>query len=158
MRIQEIERLTGLTRKTIRYWESRGLLSVGRSDNQYRDYDDEALRRIMEIAMLRQAGISVTGIGLWQDGVISADEMLETRLAELRDADALTASQREMIDRLRGVLAGGNAEPSGALSDGEDAECASEAMVVGILLQNHLLVFDGLRLALTHILHGKSAV
>ena len=64
MLIQEIERLTGLTRKTIRYWESRGLLSVGRSDNQYRDYDDEALRRIMEIAMLRQAGISVTGIGL----------------------------------------------------------------------------------------------
>ncbi|MBQ2707018.1 MAG: MerR family transcriptional regulator [Clostridia bacterium] len=133
MRIQEIERLTGLTRKTIRYWESRGLLSVGRSDNQYRDYDDEALRRIMEIAMLRQAGISVTGIGLWQDGVISADEMLETRLAELRDADALTASQREMIDRLRGVLAGGNAEPSGVVQDGEDADfSASESMVIGI--------------------------
>lgn len=100
MRIQEIERLTGLTRKTIRYWEARGLVRVERSDNSYRAYDEEALRQLRLIAALRQAGISVTAIQLWQDGVISSAELLTGRLDELKTADSVTAGQRELCGRL----------------------------------------------------------
>ena len=40
MRISDVEKQTGLTRKTIRFYEAKGLLTVGRSDNSYRDYDE----------------------------------------------------------------------------------------------------------------------
>ena len=37
MRIGEVEQQTGLPRKTIRFYESKGLLSVERSENSYRN-------------------------------------------------------------------------------------------------------------------------
>ena len=48
MKINEVEKITGLTKKAIRLYEIRGLIKVNRSTNGYRDYSEE------DIAVLKQ--------------------------------------------------------------------------------------------------------
>lgn len=62
MRIRDVERLTGLNRKAVRLYEAKGLLTVERSDNDYREYGDEDVARLQRIAMLRRAGVSIQDI------------------------------------------------------------------------------------------------
>ena len=40
MKINEVVKITGLTKKAIRLYEDRGLITVGRSENGYRDYSE----------------------------------------------------------------------------------------------------------------------
>ena len=45
MRIAELEQRTGVSRHTLRYYEKQGLLiEVGRRDNNYRDYPEQAVQ------------------------------------------------------------------------------------------------------------------
>ena len=47
MNISKVAKATGLTAKTIRYYESIGLISSPvRSDNGYRSYTDASLREL----------------------------------------------------------------------------------------------------------------
>ena len=104
MRIRDVERLTGLNRKAVRLYEAKGLLTVERSDNDYREYGDEDVARLQRIAMLRRAGVSIQDIQLWQNGVISGTEMVEKRLAELRDEADNAESQRLLCQRLAELI------------------------------------------------------
>ena len=40
MKIGEVEKMTGLTAKAIRLYEKKKLLSVDRTDSDYRDYNE----------------------------------------------------------------------------------------------------------------------
>lgn len=100
MRIGEVEQETGLPRKTIRYYESKGLLSVERSENSYREYDSDMVKRLKTIAIYRRAGISIADIQLWTDGVITTQEMLKKRLHELKDSVDAAADQVKLCHNL----------------------------------------------------------
>lgn len=65
LRIQEAAAETGLTPRSIRYYEELGLLSpVARSDGSYRLYDPDDLERLRFIRGLRDdAGFSLAEIG-----------------------------------------------------------------------------------------------
>lgn len=103
MRISDVEKQTGLTRKTIRFYEAKGLLTVGRSDNSYRDYDEAVVAELRRIVILRKAGISLSDVQLWQSEVITWPEMIHKRLHELRDAADEASEQtdlcRALLDR-----------------------------------------------------------
>ena len=64
LRINEAEKLVGVTKRNIRYYETEGLLSPGReTGNGYRDYtqaDVDALRRIK---LLRKLDLPLEEIG-----------------------------------------------------------------------------------------------
>jgi MerR family transcriptional regulator, repressor of the yfmOP operon len=66
LRIQEAAAETGLTPRSIRYYEELGLLSpAARSDGAYRLYDADDLERLRFIRGLRDdAGFSLAEIGL----------------------------------------------------------------------------------------------
>ncbi len=100
MRIGEVEQQTGLPRKTIRFYEQKGLLAVERSENSYREYDEGMLTRLKTIAILRRAGISVVDLQLWTDGVITTKEMLRKRLHELKDSVDTAADQVKLCQNL----------------------------------------------------------
>ena len=100
MRIRDVEQLTGLSRKTIRFYEAKGLLNVGRSDNSYREYDEDMVEQLRRIAVLRRAGISLGDIQLWQDSVITTSEMLHKRLHELRSAADIAMDQVKLCSDL----------------------------------------------------------
>ena len=68
MKIGEVEKLTGLTAKAIRLYEKKKLLSVDRTDSDYRDYNDNDINCLMTIKNFRLTGMSLSQIKLWVDG------------------------------------------------------------------------------------------
>ncbi len=68
LRIGEAARLVGLPISTLRYWEREGLLQpVRRHDNRYRLYDQQQLRRLRIVLLLRQAHYSFAAIATTLD-------------------------------------------------------------------------------------------
>jgi len=57
MQIGELARRTAVPARRLRYYEQQGLLSSGRSANGYRDYDPDAVQRVIQIHGLIDAGI-----------------------------------------------------------------------------------------------------
>lgn len=71
MRIQELERKTGLERPSIRFYEKEGLLNPKRAENGYREYSEEDAELLKKIKLLRRLGMSIEKIKALQQG--SAD-------------------------------------------------------------------------------------
>lgn len=59
MNIGEAGNRSGLPTKTIRYYESIGLVSSTRRPNGFRDYGEEAVRKLHFIGVARSLGFSV---------------------------------------------------------------------------------------------------
>jgi len=63
MKIQEFSQQTGLSAKTIRYYESIGILpSPRRAPNGYREYDEQYLERARFVAGVRSLDLSLDEI------------------------------------------------------------------------------------------------
>lgn len=63
MLLKEACARSGLTKKAVHYYESRGLLAPGVQSNGYRYYSEEDVARLREIATLRRLGVGVEQIG-----------------------------------------------------------------------------------------------
>lgn len=59
MRIGELARRVGMSTRTLRYYESRGLLPARRNANGYRVYDERDLRLVEQIRTLRDFGFEL---------------------------------------------------------------------------------------------------
>ncbi|MFJ2819735.1 MerR family transcriptional regulator [Streptomyces toxytricini] len=59
MRIGELAELAGTSTRTLRYYESRGLLSSTRAPNGYRTYDEDDLRLLRQIRTLQDFGFGL---------------------------------------------------------------------------------------------------
>lgn len=76
MTIKDVEKLTGLTAKSIRYYESKNLIAVARNEeNSYRDYTEEDVNRLRWIKMFRYLDFSIEEIGKLLD--MDVDEIQE---------------------------------------------------------------------------------
>jgi DNA-binding transcriptional MerR regulator len=61
--IKDLERLTGIKAHTIRIWEKRyGIVDPDRSDSNIRSYDDEDLKKLLNISILNRHGIKISRI------------------------------------------------------------------------------------------------
>ena len=55
MRINEVERRVGVSKKNIRFYEEEGLLKPGRNaENGYREYSEADVEQLLKIRLLRQ--------------------------------------------------------------------------------------------------------
>jgi len=103
LRIQEVAAETGLTPRSIRYYEEVGLLEpAARSEGAYRLYDESDLERLRYIKELRdEAGFSLAQIGqLLEDEV--ARERNRERLRTTQDSTerrAILEDARARVDR-----------------------------------------------------------
>ena len=110
LRIQEVAEDTGLTPRTIRYYEEMGLLApAARSGGAYRLYDADDLERLRFIRGLRDdAGFSLAEIRqLLEDDEARARN--RERFHATRDATecrALLMESRERADRQSAILRG----------------------------------------------------
>ena len=96
MQIKEVCRLTGLSAKAIRLYESKGLITAGRAANAYRDYTDGQLERLSAIRRFRMAGISLADIRLWADGLLDAETLFQKRLQELSEESGKNKEQEKL--------------------------------------------------------------
>ena len=63
MNIAELERRTGVSRHTLRYYEKEGLLlEVARRGNNYRDYSEQSVQRVAMMRQLKELGFSLREI------------------------------------------------------------------------------------------------
>ena len=100
MKIKDAERLSGLSAKTIRYYESKGLLDVMRGSNSYREYSEADVGLLRQIRRLRCLGIAVADIRLWRDGVVSSRELVMKRRSELEADGRLGMELRDVCERI----------------------------------------------------------
>lgn len=129
------ERL-GVTPRTLKYYEERGLVSPTRSEGRYRLYDEEDLKRFGRILRLRSLGFSLHGItemlkrplepvegghrysteSLQQirdaihEQVEAFDVRIEAMRRELKEAQKMRAELSPDLDYLERRLAGENAD------------------------------------------------
>jgi DNA-binding transcriptional MerR regulator len=62
MRIGELAQATGVTAKTLRYYETEGLLAPARAPNGYRDYPTSAVDRVLFVRHAQAAGLTLRQI------------------------------------------------------------------------------------------------
>ncbi len=62
MRISEVSRRTGVSIRSLRYYEQKRLLCTRRLSNGYRDLDEEAVQRVQTIQMYLGLGLSTEQI------------------------------------------------------------------------------------------------
>ncbi len=108
MKINEVERLAGITKGNIRFYEKEGLLTPGRnSDNGYRDYGEADVEWLKKIRLLRMLDVPIEEIKRLKSGELTLEDamdrhviQLERRKASLAEMSALCASLKEDHARL----------------------------------------------------------
>jgi len=110
--IGELARATGLTVRTLRYYDQRGLLSpLSRTEGGHRCYTSGDVRRLHRIVALRSLGISLKEIGTLLDTEPDPTGLLRRQLDVvddcIRNATSLRARLLDVLDTLAH-----NAEPS----------------------------------------------
>ena len=62
MRIGQLAQATGVSARSLRHYEKRGLLKTHRQQNGYRDYSEAAIWQIKRIRWLLSAGLTTKAI------------------------------------------------------------------------------------------------
>jgi DNA-binding transcriptional MerR regulator len=83
--IAEAAAATGLTAHTLRYYERAGLIAAGRDEAGYRQYDREALARVVFITRLRLSDMPISTIGHYMELVHQGDSTAPQRLALMQE-------------------------------------------------------------------------
>ena len=92
MKIKQVEELVDITRKNIRFYEEQGLLSVGRSENGYREYGMEDVKRLKWIRLLRRLSVPIEDIRQLFQGKYTLEDVMERQQVQLEH-------QKESIHR-----------------------------------------------------------
>lgn len=106
--VQQLAALTGLTPRTLRYYDAIGLLRPGRNrDNDYRQYGPKEVERLEQILLYRSMGLPLREIQyLLDDPALDRAAALENQLRALRQRrdglDALIETVTRAIKTMRG--------------------------------------------------------
>ena len=73
--VQELSKRSGVTRRTLQYYDNIGLLTASRDQNGHRIYDDNHVKRLTQINFYKNLGISLQQI---QDKLEGPDSTEET--------------------------------------------------------------------------------
>lgn len=109
MNIGEAARASSLPAKTIRYYEEIGLIApAGRSDGNYRVYNDREVQTLRFIRRARSLGFSVGEVAelldLWRDRRRSSRHVRALASRHLRDIDGKIAALETMRDTLNELI------------------------------------------------------
>lgn len=100
MKIKEVSRATGLTEKTIRYYENRGLvIPQAREQNgrSFRDYSPENVAALKAVSTLRRARFPVEEIARMQKDPESIGEVIRDYEESVEEAYASLGRIRELL-------------------------------------------------------------
>lgn len=98
MRIGELAERTGVSERSLRYYEKQGLLTAERTPGGHREFGDWAVERVIRVQALYAAGLNSTRIGRLLPCMRDADGGPSERATGLLLAEL--AEERQRIDRL----------------------------------------------------------
>lgn len=90
--IKDLEKLSGIKAHTIRIWEKRyDLIHPERTDTNFRTYNDDQLKKILNISILNKSGIKISKIACLNKREI------ENKVADYLDTDTKTVSKIDSL-------------------------------------------------------------
>jgi MerR family copper efflux transcriptional regulator len=128
MTVGELAGRTGMSPKAIREFEGLGLIySVGRSEANYRLFDESAIWCVQVIENLRALGLTIKQIQHLAAAYLDRpDEPIGPRLADLLDqTEQRIEHRREELDVIRRRIRAFRAANKAALAGHSDADLAS---------------------------------
>lgn len=110
MNIGQAAERAGISAKSIRYYESVGLIArASRRDNNYRDYGDQEIAELRFIHRARSLGFSVKEVGdllaLWRDRKRASQQVREVARRHIDDIDRKIAELQSMRATLNTLVA-----------------------------------------------------
>jgi len=77
MKINKVEELVGITKKNIRFYEEKGLITPARNEeNRYREYSEKDVEILLKIKLLRQLAIPIDEIAKLQKGYLTLEDCM----------------------------------------------------------------------------------
>ncbi|WP_421893874.1 MerR family transcriptional regulator [Marinoscillum sp.] len=96
--IRDLEHLSGIKAHTIRIWEQRyELIKPKRTDTNIRFYDDQDLKLILNVALLKENGVKISKIAEMTHGDMQREVLKVTEL-NLRYPEQIHALTISMVD------------------------------------------------------------
>lgn len=100
MNINQASKITGISKKALRFYEEKGLFRTERQDNSYRDYTQSDIDCINKIKALRSIGVSISDILLMQNNILSLETILKQRVKELEQDRLKNAKQLKYCNEI----------------------------------------------------------
>lgn len=101
MKINKVEELVGITKKNIRFYEEKGLLTPERnSDNGYRDYSETDVEVLQKIKLLRQLSVPIEEILKMQKGYLTLEDCMRRHIITLEREEENVKQQRSVCAQL----------------------------------------------------------
>jgi len=127
MFIHELAQASGVPAKTIRYYESIGLMpDPPRAENNYRQYPPDAVERLRFIVSARSLDFSLTDIAEFlsarDEGTLPCKRVLDSIDGRIADLDRRIAGLLALRDNLSRVRADGEGLPPDKKCD-DDCLC-----------------------------------
>lgn len=94
MTINDISKELGLTKRAIKFYEEKGLLSVPKDENGYRNYSQEHVRMLKTISIYRKLGIGIADI---QKIITHEDTSILMRVLKEKETE-LQEKQSELLE------------------------------------------------------------
>ncbi|MFD3697816.1 MerR family transcriptional regulator [Streptomyces sp. NPDC058646] len=123
MRIGELAERAGTSTRTLRYYETRGLLPARRDGNGYRTYDEDDLRLLRQIRMLQDFGFELEETRPFVDCLRAGHPAGDSCPASL----AVYRRKLAELDSLIGQLTGVREQVARQLAGAEEAAGAAAA-------------------------------
>lgn len=99
--IREVEKVTGLTRASIRFYEKEGLISPKRRENGYREYSKEDIEQLLRIRLLRNLDVPLPTIRELSEQKLSLREVLRDQQENLNHETREQIIREKLASRIR---------------------------------------------------------
>lgn len=104
MKINEVEALIGITKKNIRFYEDQGLITPARDKNNgYRSYNEDDIKKLEQIKLLRKLDVSLEEIRSMQKGNSTVSDSMKRHLVSLQRKQSNLTQAMKMCGQLKGL-------------------------------------------------------
>lgn len=99
-KIEEVSKLSGVSKRTLQYYDDEGILPVKRSKNNYRLYDDETMERLWKILWYKEMGLDLKKIKLILEGV-KQETVIEEKVNKINNTIRVLEEQKKVIEYIQ---------------------------------------------------------
>ena len=145
MLLNEIIKEVGMTKRAVKYYEEKGLLSVDKDSNGYRNYSMQDVKTLKKISGYRKLGIGIKDI---QTLLEKDDKSILLRIYQEKLQEKIL--QDSELEALKQFIDDGNADKANEILDYQTVENAIESLLPGKewgdYLKSHFKPFLNVRL------------
>jgi len=99
-KIEEVSKLSGVSKRTLQYYDDEGILPVKRSKNNYRLYDDETMERLWKILWYKEMGLDLKEIKLILEGM-KQEIVIEEKVNKINYTIRVLEKQKKVIEYIQ---------------------------------------------------------